>query len=650
MPSTFVSSRSNRRKDALPTQQKQEDFMDEEDIAEAEEAKKLQTTETFAGLGSAIDENPRYDSFLDVLKTSGETMGIKLLKKMGWREGQGVGPKVRRRARSDDNQGMDGEAAQQTYLFAPDNSSMISFIKKNDRKGLGWEDEDKLAEMQHSVESSHLKVTGGEDGEGAGSATSTDGYKVKKKKPERKGGFGVGILNDDGSEDEDPYAMGPQISYNRILDGEKRKKKKLEPGRSSANPLLNSRPVFISKRTGASKATTSFRKCHDGRLPLEGFVIASDLDHVSPVLSQDGNHPPPIIPKDWKSSKRSSQATTAPLQPTYQSSATVAAASKLSPKSRAALLGEIPLPGKSIFDYLTPGARTRIAFATNNDNLPPALNEASAQLASHPKTLLSLVPPLAQETAQAALGRGTAGWMPYAEDLGKRARYRAFLEIRAGIRSEGTLPDRQPSTGNDEWVNEMNEFVRAAQVFKPMTGAMATRFTSSNVRLEGSTESPEDSVLLKTPVGKFKTPAEEAAAIGMYGPLTRSSGNFYPTRLLCKRFNVQPPAHVQVDPADMPSGPDATIVQACSEPLPRKNLALIGKEEMDDLRMNRGDAKSSPQDLGIQADTEVLGNDPNNQMGDKAVAIDPERNEALERDRPGEAIFKAIFGSDSEDD
>jgi len=641
----------NRKKDASPTQQKPEDFMDEEDLAEAEEAKKLQTTETFAGLGSTINET-QHDSFIDVLKTSGETMGVKLLKKMGWREGQGVGPKVRRIARLNEDQGIDVEAAQQTHLFAPDNSSMISFIRKNDRKGLGFDGENTLAGSQCNRENLELRNTAGEDEDGAvGLGMPTGGTKVKKKKPDRKGGFGVGILNDNGSEDEDPYAMGPQISYNRIVGGEKKKKKKLETGRSSANPLLNSKPVFISKKTGAAKASTSFRRCHDGRLPLEGFVLDSNLDPLPSNLSQDGKYPPPPVPEDWKSAKTPSQSTTsAPGRPAYQSSATVAAASKLSPKSRAALLGETPLPGKSVFDYLTPGARTRIASATNNDNLPPALNEASAHLASHPKTLLSLVPSLAHETAQAALGRGTAGWMPYAEDLGKRARYRTFLEIHAGIRSEGTLPDRQPGTSNDEWVNEMNEFVRAAQVFKPMTGAMATRFTSSHARLEGPTASLDDSLLLTKPVGKIKAPAEEAAAVGMYGPLTRSSENFYPTRLLCKRFNIQPPVHVQVDPGDALPGPDAATLQACSSALPKKSLELVGKKEMDDLRISRGGTTGSPQDPGIKAKDKVGDGETIDQARDEAVVLDPERNEALEKERPGEAVFKAIFGSDSEDD
>ena len=32
------------------------------------------------------------------------------------------------------------------------------------------------------------------------------------------------------------------------------------------------------------------------------------------------------------------------------------------------------------------------------------------------------------------------------------------------------------------------------------------------------------------------------------------------------------------------------------------------------------------------------------------VEIDPERNEALEKERPGDAVFRAIFGSEDEDE
>ena len=632
--------------------------MDEEDLAEAEEARKLRTAGSFGGLGSTEEERSQHDSFMDVFKTTGETMGVKLLKKMGWREGQGVGPKIRRMAQLGDDQDRDGEGDQQMHHFAPENSSMISIIKKNDRRGLGFEGEGKLSEAYIADSSPQTADHGREDDENSAEfRTPGNPVKTNKKKGGRKGGFGVGILNDNGSDDEDPYHMGPQISYNRVIGGDKKNKKKLESSRSSANPLLNSKPVFISKKTGTAKGNSTLRRCHDGRLPLDGFVFSSNDDPLSSIVSQDGKYPPPDIPRDWKSSKRPSNLTSSSPSRPYRSAATVAAASKLSPKSRAALLGETQLPGKSVFDFLTPDARNRIASATNNQNLPPALSEASiSSPLTQPKTLQSLIPNLDQETAMTALGRGTAGWMPYAEDPAKRARYRTFLEIRAGLRPEGSLPDRPPGTTNDDWVVEMNEFARAAQIFKPMTGTMATRFTSSssapklaadNVKLDSTTDSVGEPQLLTKPVGKAKTPAEEAAAVGMYGPLTRSVENFYPTRLLCKRFNVQPPAHVQVDPGKAPPGSDAGGNSGSSTALSQKRLELVGKKDMDELRMTGGGARDFVQ---FSVVNERNTGDEAGQTEAGAVVVDPDRNEALEQERPGEGVFKAIFGSDSEDD
>ena len=632
--------------------------MDEEDLAEAEEARKLQTAESFGGLGSTAEEKLQNDSFMDVFKTTGETMGVKLLKKMGWREGQGVGPKIRRKAQLGDDQDRDGGGDQQMHLFAPENTSMISIIKKNDRKGLGFEGQGKLSEAHVAESSPRIGDHEREDDEnGAGFRTLGNSIKINKKKAGRKGGFGVGILNDNGSDDEDPYQMGPQISYNRVIGGDKKNKKNLESGRSSANPLVNSKPVFISKKAGTAKGNSTIRRCHDGRLPLDGFVLSSNSDPLSSILSQDGKYPPPDIPQDWISSKKPSRLTSSPSSQPYQSAAAVAAASKLSPKSRAALLGETQLPGKSVFDFLTPDARSRIASATNNQNLPPALGEApKSSLSSQPKTLQSLIPNIDQDTAMIALGRGTTGWMPYAEDLAKRARYRTFLEIRASLRPEGTLPDRPPGTTNDDWVVEMNEFARAAQIFKPMTGTMATRFTSSssapklatdNVKLDSTTDSVGEPQLLTKPIGKTKTPAEGAAAVGMYGPLTRSIENFYPTRLLCKRFNVQPPAHVQVNPGKEPPGADAGRDSGSSTALSQKRLELVGKKDMDELRMTGGGTRNFVQS------SEVSESNAGDEAGHSkvgAVVVDPDRNEALEQERPGEAVFKAIFGSDSEDD
>ncbi|KAL8669163.1 MAG: hypothetical protein Q9168_006237 [Polycauliona sp. 1 TL-2023] len=656
-PSTFVSSRADKKKDKeSATQQKPEDFMDEEDIADAEEARKLQTAETFAGFGTSAEDIRRKDVVMDILKTTGETMGVELLKRMGWREGQGIGPKVRRSAKLDekDDPGGVSNGAQETHLFAPEDSKVITLIRKNDDKGLGFAGEGRLDPPDSKAAAASAEKD--EEDEDIGVDALAPHRKAKNKKAQVRSGFGVGILNDDGSGDDDPYSMGPKISYSRVMGGDRKKKPAI--GRPLANPLLNSKPVFISKKTTSLSSASKYRRSHDGRLPLDGFIMAADTNQ-SPSASQFRKYPPPEIPKDWKSTKLAPDLATSTNLTPYRSSADIAKASNLSPKSRAALLGEAALPGKSVFDFLTPNARSRLVTATKNEQLPPALSEASKH-SSIPKSLSSLIPQLSSETAVTALGRGTAGWMPYAEDLSKRSRYRLFLEIRAGSKPEGALPERAPGANTDDWVKEMQEFAHAAQIFKPMTGMMATRFTSSSSAPKLASDTPDKGTdadasttaedLLRKPYEKPKDPAEEAAKVGMYGPLTRQIKEFYPTRLLCKRFNIRPPVHVQVDPDQVP--PDvggekhgSSSKKTHSEAMPQRKLELVGKRDMAELMRERADVKAdlheSVADAGQGHDRIAV---------KEKMVLDPERNEALEKERPGEEVFRAIFGSDSEDE
>ena len=618
--------------------------MDEEDKADAEEARRLQTADSFTGFGSTAEERSRNEPFMDILKTSGDTMGLKLLRRMGWRDGQGIGPKVKRKARLNEDEDLGGQDEQETYMFAPDNSQMISFIRKNDRKGLGFEGEDRLEDI--SINKDNTIENGKSEDVGIG--TLSKDKKLKKAKLPSRGGFGVGILNDDGSDDEDPYEIGPQVSYNRIIGSDKKKGKKPANSKTAANPLLNNKPIFISKKAGATKATSTFRRCHDGRLPLDGFILSTSTNPLSYILSQDGKYPPPIIPSDWKSFKKPLNPSATPSNGNYQSPADVAKASALDPKSRASLLGETLLPGKSVFDYLTPTARSRIASITNNPHLPPALNEAtSLRSSTGPRSPASMVPFLSPETAREALERGTSGWLPYAEDSAKRTRYQLFLSTLSGLRGPGALPESAPGASTEDWVKEMQEFAHAAQIFKPMTGMMATRFTSSkatpdvlNNMMNEKREEGEE--LLTRAKEKPKDPAEEAARLGMYGPLTRSVIQFYPSRLLCKRFNVKPPSHVAVDPGGPIDGPSGA-----SDSMQSQNLELVGKKDMDRLRMEgAGSIKFSSGGVeGGESGEKMVEEKTEHEV----VVVDPERNEALEKERPGEEIFRAIFG-DSDDE
>jgi G patch domain-containing protein 1 len=375
--------------------------MDEEDLREAEDARRLETNRIFAGIGGPEDgSQPR--SLMDLLMPAiQDTMGTKLLKKMGWKEGQGIGPKTMRTARDFD--GEPGGESNKSFLFAPENSKLVSFRRKDNAQGLGYVGEGSLGKSEK------------EKDEDAGFGTAA----LKPAKPKKRSGpaFGVGILNEDGEDEEDPYEIRPKSSYNRVIGGDKPKKAKPAP-----RPLAG-KHVFVPKKAATLKSYQTARKCHDGRLPLPGFIL-SDVA----IEPQAPRYPPPKVPADWKGMPEETPAPKAV-------STTDGSVPKLDPRARGALLGEAPLPGKSVFDFLTPDARNRIANLTGKTDLPQGLGEAPP---SHTRsTIADIVPHLDSGVAMSAL---KGGYMPYGDDLEKRARYRSFLEVKAGLR-EG-LPDR----------------------------------------------------------------------------------------------------------------------------------------------------------------------------------------------------------------
>lgn len=605
--------------------------MDDEDIADAEEAQKLQISTGFSGLGSTAEEATKRDVFMDLALPAGETMGVKLLQRMGWRPGQGVGPKIWRKARLSE-EGEAGGATEELHLFAPENSKMIGFLRKNDQKGLGYTVETSLSSLtDRSVD---LK----RDEEKDDTFSFRKPKLLKGKVTAKKGGFGMGVLNDTGSDDEDPYEIGPKMSYNRTIGGDKKAKKTGVVKTPSANPMLAARPVFMSKKDIARKSAASFRKCHDGRLPLAGFILSSGSTESSTTT----RYAPPKIPEGWKNSKIVSASASGEK---WQSTADTAKASTLDPKARAALLGEAALPGKSAFDFLTPAARDRLAAISGRKDLPQGKGEAAPEVfrkseADKQKHMWSLVPSLDKDLALGALQRGISGWMPYAEDEGKRARYRSYLELRAGLRD--VMPERAPKFSIDDWKNELNEFSQAAQVFRPMTGMMASRFTSSSSTFEGSMNpGGKDSTtpLLSKPTAKLEDPAEAAAKIGMYGSMTRSVQPFYPTRLVCKRFNVQPPSGVQVDPGTNVAGNEE-----------RKSTIpdIVSKSAIEQMLQEAAQRRFASG--GTEGGTPDQPAFPTHLPDVEEKVVDVERNAALEAERPGEAVFRAIFGSDDEDD
>jgi G patch domain-containing protein 1 len=180
----------------------------------------------------------------------------------------------------------------------------------------------------------------------------------------------------------------------------------------------------------------------------------------------------------------------------------------------------------------------------------------------------------------------------------------------------------------DDFARELSEFHNCARIFKPMTGFMASRFTIARKPSAVSANEPETDLLSK-PEPKVADPAEEAAKIGMYGKMTRKVENFYPTRLLCKRFNVKPPAHSQ---PDTEAGTGSGARNREEDPRPMDDVETSSRSPTVDVKMIEGAPAGTVPPAPVPE-----------------PAINPDKNEAVEGKTAHDEVLRAIFGdSDSE--
>lgn len=120
--------------------------------------------------------------------------------------------------------------------------------------------------------------------------------------------------------------------------------------------------------------------------------------------------------------------------------------------------------------------------------------------------------------------------------------------------------------------------------------------------------------------------------MGMFGQMTRSVQDFYPTRLLCKRFNVRPPEHVQQEPTT-----DETPV----------NRPLLLDAWQDKWQGSGNDPEVvsiGPSRVGINEQAR------SGEEAREAAGLQVEVPDATKNQRPSEDVFRAIFGDSSDEE
>ena len=363
-------------------------------------------------------------------------------------------------------------------------------------------------------------------------------------------------------------------------------------------------------------------------------------------LSDSEKYAPPTPPADWKSSKVEAASERNRSIQAYQSTSETARSSTLDSRTRANILGEEELPGKSVFDFISPVVRDRLAAASKNGNLPPGQGQRPQNLsmelsASGKHTSDTDLPIMDKGIALMALELDPQFRPFYDADETTKRLYEAFLRYSAGMQAEPPVPPA--SVPRTQWMEELKGFVKMTKAIKPMSSIMASRFSSAGVSRPSDDSLKQTTSLSNLP--KPINPAEDAAAAGLFGLMTRSYHQFYPARLVCKRFNVKLPTHAEAEGEGEGEG-EGNLVGTSTfghDSSIRQTTELVSAEAMAQMKtqvkIHCTDASGTPGKIGgTTGDKNSFERDT-----EGPALVDPSHNEALEGDRPDEDVYKAIF-------
>lgn len=563
-PSTFVSSRQSK---AEKNQVRPEDFMDEEDFGEHGIApREITRSEEFSsGHKDETREKARAinahgslipgDTLLEeLIAPARSSIGVELLKKMGWKEGQGVGPRVKRKARRQKREGGakfygcalppagsedseeedDEEFAPENVTFAPKDVTPFDFTPRLGQKGLGYHGLDPGLALQGQG-SEHINLFNPQfDSRG-----KLFGGRQKHTRSRGVAGqaFGVGALED---EDEDIYQRDSMAKYDTVLRDE-------EPGDSLYGWTA---PQEYTKKKDQNKDALYLGKI------LEGFTLAQKPEEEKMIF------PPPQLPRDYRPVHRFHPG----ISVTHLSGVSPALAEalrtskghmvkdepqtgrhQLDSGQRGAQLGEETLKGpSSVMDLLRPEDREKLRNFRTSKSLhstkPSVSQDASRPAVPSGMSARSVVTPpsFQQQQQQEALTawRGqssTQSFKPFERNPDKQSRYDVYLSrLQQGDR-DALEQSLDPSMTEWERSRERDEFVRASILYRPTSSNLSSRFT------RGKHQDDDDTVEVNQDEEGDVDDKQAAVEMKMFGKLTRETFEWHPDKLLCKRFNVPDP-------------------------------------------------------------------------------------------------------------
>uniref|UniRef100_A0A8C7K5R9 G patch domain containing 1 n=1 Tax=Oncorhynchus kisutch TaxID=8019 RepID=A0A8C7K5R9_ONCKI len=524
-PATFVSSRQQKagRQNARP-----EDFMDEEDLGDHGIApRQITTTADFAsGRKDVIRDKARAITSLsapipgdtvleDLVAPARSSMGVELLRKMGWKDGQGVGPRVKRRlckqradsatrafgsasppnGSSESQDEEDGEFVPENVTFAPKDVTPIDFTPKVDLHGLGYRGLNPLAALRGGPGTGHINLFT-MDSDRTNSLFGEDRKGQRRRGGVAGQGFGVGAMEDD---DEDIYHRDIMSNYDTVLGGE-------EPG----NGLYG---WTAPQQYNRKKKDAAYL----GKI-LEGFTLASDKLETKTIF------PPPNLPRDFRPVHY--------FRPVVDLSSVSPMVAQALQTSRGHMAQEEP----------SKGGRHQLDSAQRRELLGEATLQGITKSLLNPSRFAPHAEQQQQEalsvwsgpTAQAQTGQT---FKPFERTPHKQARYDLYIDqLKQGDRDALEL-SLDPTMTEWERGRERDEFVRAALLYKPSSSSLSCRFTRG--KQDDGVEA--DTVEVTRDQENDVDDKQAAVKMKMFGKLTRDTFEWHPDNLLCKRFNVPDP-------------------------------------------------------------------------------------------------------------
>ncbi|MFT7806991.1 G patch domain-containing protein 1 isoform X1 [Arapaima gigas] len=693
-PSTFVSSRQQK---AAKVNARPEDFMDDEDFSEHGIApREITTTEDFtSGRRDQIRDKARAlislvapipgDTLLeDLIAPARTSMGVELLRKMGWKEGQGVGPRAKRKpcTQKPDGgprvygcalppNGSEESEEEDDYIpenvtFAPKDVTPINFTPKDDLHGLGYQGLDPQQALMGVSSTGHIDLfTLDSD---RTSSLFGDGQ-IRRRAGMSGQAFGVGALEED---DDDIYHKDTLSNYDTVLEGE-------EPGDGLYG--WTAPEQYNQKKKGSSKEFSYLGKI------LEGFTLASKPPEAKMIF------PPPDLPRDYRPVHYFRPVVDVANASPIVAQALLASRGQMSTESqdkgrhqlessqRRQLLGESALKGPtSVFDLLDTKDKERLesirrlaekrrtvaVLPEENQGPMVTVNTVSTTANFSQNALSSRFQSADSEQVLSAWSSPTADtarpFRPFEKNPEKQARYDLYISKLKQGQKDALESSLDPNMTEWERGRERDEFMRAAMLYKPSSSSLSSRFTRA--------KQDDDDDTVEVPRDQENDVDDKQAAVRMkmFGKLTRDTFEWHPDKLLCKRFNVPDPypgsglvglpkvkrdkfsvfnflTLSESDPGDKGNWCAATAPQGTPK------TAQPGKKSRWDVSAQAEPPKDPLSKFLSMARNEASASQPDQSREATSTPTPESKPEPLEEEetRPPMDLFKAIFASSSDE-